>query len=167
MKKYTDIIGGAAVFLLAAVYFVMAFQIKQFGAGQAGIITSDFMPKLYGAAVMILSAIQILRGIINLKKGRTAEEPAAKDGEKKRLIQPEIPLTFLLLVVYVGLLPSVGFVIMSPLFVLGLAALLLPPEQRCPKTYLLSFAVGVVFSIAVALIFVKGFSLTLPMGILG
>ena len=56
---------------------------------------------------------------------------------------------------------------MSTLFVLGLSYILLPKEKRTPKTCVAVFVVALAFSVAITLIFVKGFSLTLPMGILG
>lgn len=169
MKKYGEIISGAVVFLAAAVYYGMAFGIKQFGAGQPGIITSDFMPKIYGAAVMILSAIQILRGIWGLKSGGGSEEKETEEnaGKRKLPVEPEILLTFLLLIIYVAFLRSVGFIIMSILFILGLSCILLPTEKRGLKTYLLIFIIGAAFTVAITLIFVQGFKLTLPMGLLG
>lgn len=166
MKKYSDIISGAVLFVLAAVYYVMATQIKQYNAGLPGTITSDFIPKVYGIAVMVLSAILIFRGIRDLKKAQVQETGEAQD-RKRFPIDPAIVLVFLLLVVYVALLDTVGFTIMSTLFVLGLSYILLPKEKRTPKTCVAVFAVALAFSVAITLIFVKGFSLTLPMGILG
>ena len=169
MKKYSDIISGVILFMLAAVYFVMAFGIKQFNAGQPGIITSDFLPKIYGMAVMALSAILIFRGVRDLKKetAPAAEEEEAEARRWKLPVEPEILLTFLFLVLYVGLLESVGFIIMSILFVMGIAYVLLPYEKRTKKMYLIVFVSGTVFTVAIAMIFVHGFSLTLPMGIFG
>ena len=69
MKKYSEVISGVVLFALSTVYFWMAFGIKQFNAGKPGIVTSDFMPKIYGLSVMILSGILILRGIRDLKAG--------------------------------------------------------------------------------------------------
>lgn len=170
MKKYSEIISGVVLFAVAAVYFVMAFSIKQFNAGQPGIITSDFMPKIYGMAVMILSAIQTLRGVRDLKKGEYpgAGEEVEEDGRKWKLpVEPEILLTFLFLLMYVALLESVGFVIMSILFILGIAYILLPYDKRTKKMYLIVLLSGTAFTIAITLIFVYGFSLTIPMGIFG
>ncbi len=172
MKKYGEIISGAAVFLVAAIYYTMAFGIKQFGAGQPGIVTSDFMPKIYGAAVMVLSAIQMLRGMKDLKAVRNPGEKEEKESQaaietRKWPVEPEILLTFLLLIIYVALLRSVGFIIMSILFILGLSCILLPTEKHSPKTYFLIFIAGAAFTVAITLIFVQGFHLTLPMGILG
>lgn len=36
MKKYSDIISGAVLFVLAAVYYAMATQIKQYNSRPAG-----------------------------------------------------------------------------------------------------------------------------------
>ena len=139
------------LFVLAAVYYVMATQIKQYNAGLPGTITSDFIPKVYGIAVMVLSAILIFRGIRDLKKAQVQETGEAED-RKRFPIDPAIVLVFLLLVVYVALLDTVGFTI---------------KEKRTPKTCVAVFVVALAFSVAITLIFVKGFSLTLPMGILG
>ena len=159
MKKYSDIISGAVLFVLAAVYYAMATQIKQYNSGLPGIITSDFIPKVYGIAVMVLSAILIFRGIRDLKKAR-AQEAGEPEEASRFPVDPAIVLVFLLLV-------TVGFTIMSTLFVLGLSYILLPKEKRTPKTCVAVFVVALVFSVAITLIFVKGFSLTLPMGVLG
>lgn len=164
MKKYSDVISGAILFILSTAYYVMALDIKQFNAGQTGIVTSDFMPKIYGAAVMLLSALLIVRGIRNIKKAAGLEDEV-ETGGRKFFVQLETLLVFLLLIVYVALLPTAGFIIMSILFVMGLSCLLLPKEKHGPKTYLAILAVATVFTVAITLIFVKGFSLTLPMGI--
>ena len=168
MKKYRDILSGTVLFLLAAAYFVMAMDIKQYNAGQPGIITSDFIPKIYGIAVMALSAILVVRGVVQLKKDRRSGADRGETAAGPRFpVQPEILLVFLLLVVYVALLPTVGFVIMSTLFILGLSCVLLPKHRRTPKYCLAVLAVAALFTAAITLIFVQGFSLTLPMGILG
>ncbi|HWP51763.1 MAG TPA: tripartite tricarboxylate transporter TctB family protein [Clostridia bacterium] len=170
MKKYREIIGGATFFVLAAAYFVMAFGIKRFGAGQPGIVTSDFMPKIYGAFMLILSAIQILQGVWQLKAQRQSvavDAGVSSESGKRFPVEPEIMLTFLLLIVYVGLLKTVGFLIMSVLFIIGLTFLLLPKEERSVKKCIEVLMVAVLFTVVIYLIFVKGFHLTLPVGILG
>lgn len=169
MKKYSEVISGVVLFALAAVYFWMALSIKQFNAGQPGIVTSDVMPKIYSVGVMILSAILTIRGVFDLKKGNrpgAEEERECVVNAKWNLpVQPEILATFLLLVLYVAFLRSVGFVIMSILFAIGISHILLPREKRSRKTYLIILAVSVVFTVVITLIFVRGFNLTIPMGV--
>ena len=88
MKKYSDIISGAVLFVLAAVYYAMATQIKQYNSGLPGIITSDFIPKVYGIAVMVLSAILIFRGIRDLKKARAQEAGETEEASRFPSIRP-------------------------------------------------------------------------------
>ena len=94
MKKYSDVISGAILFILSTAYYVMALDIKKFNAGQTGIVTSDFMPKIYGAAVMLLSALLIVRGIRNIKKAAGPEDEV-ETGGRKFFVQPETLLVFL------------------------------------------------------------------------
>lgn len=169
MKKYREIIGGVVFFVFALAYFVMAFGIKQFGAGKPGIVTSDFMPKIYGGLILILSAIQILQGVWQLKtQHQLLATDARTSGECgiKFQIEWEILLTFLLLVLYVGMLKTIGFLITSVLFILGLTFILLPKKQRGLKKFIEVLVIAVLFTVTIYLIFVKGFHLTLPVGIL-
>lgn len=76
-------------------------------------------------------------------------------------------LTFVLLIGYVGLLELVGFVIMSSIFIFLMTMWLLPKDQRNKKQIILTAIIAVVFASCVYLLFVKGFALTLPAGILG
>ena len=159
MKRYREIIGGSVFFLCATVYFVMAFGIKQFNDG---IISSDFIPKLYGGILMVLSVLQVLFGVMNFKRQEL-------EAEEENLIQMLTPvvLTFTLLIGYVSMLRSIGFVIMSSLFVFLMTCLLCPKDWRVPKRLLLIAVIGIGFSAAIYLIFTRGFALTLPAGILG
>ena len=78
-----------------------------------------------------------------------------------------VVLTFVLLIGYVGLLELVGFVIMSSIFIFLMTMWLLPKDQRNKKQLILTAIIAVVFASCVYLLFVKGFALTLPAGILG
>lgn len=162
MKRYREVIGGSVFFLFAATYFVMAFQIPTFNDG---FISSDFMPKVYGAILMLLSVIQIIQGVLNKKHADCQEE-----NQTDLTIQQiafSVALTFVLLIGYVGLLELVGFVIMSSIFIFLMTMWLLPKDQRNKKQIILSAIIAVVFASCVYLLFVKGFALTLPAGILG
>lgn len=159
LKKYKEIISGGLIFIFAATYFVIALSIPEFNDG---FISSDFMPKIYGIVLMILAAFQIFFGIKQLKKERVADEN--NDGLGKMNIASEVILTFLMLVLYVALLNPLGFLVATVLFLLGMVTLFTPKEKRNIFKIVL---ISVVFSVVVYLIFVKGFSLTLPEGILG
>lgn len=163
MAKYRDVIGGCLFFIFAAVYYNMALGIHQFSAG-SGMVDSQFMPKVYGILLMILSAIQVLHGVYHIKKGDAEEDEGNGLTVGEQIFS--FVTSFLLLVIYVALLDSVGFIIMSALFITCMTMLLSTKEQRSGKKLLKIVAISVVFSVAVYLIFVQGFGLTLPDGIL-
>ena len=56
---------------------------------------------------------------------------------------------------------------MSSIFIFLMTMWLLPKGQRNKKQIILSAIIAVVFASCVYLLFVKGFALTLPAGILG
>lgn len=159
LKEYKEIISGVIIFIFAAVYFIIALSIPEFNDG---FISSDFMPKIYGVVLMLLSAFQIAFGMKRQKKENAADNQTS-DVEKMK-IAPEVLLTFIMLVLYVAFLNLLGFLIATILFLLGMVTLFTPKEKRSILKIVL---ISVVFSLVVYLIFVKGFSLTLPEGILG
>jgi len=165
MSKYRDVIGGCVFFIFAAVYYWLAFSIRETTAGS--VLGSAFMPKMYGIIMMVLCAIQILNGVRTVKKAEVTGE-----GEKKKELTIKQQLyslleSFGLLVIYVVLLDAVGFVIMSALFVFFMTIVLLPKKGRSKNLFVKVGIISIVFSVAVYLVFVQGFALTLPAGILG
>ncbi len=163
MKKYREVVGGSVFFLFAATYFVMAFGIKQYNDG---FLSSDFIPKIYGGVLMVLSILQVLFAVFNSKKGRAQEEdqePGLSLGQT--LIS--VALTFVLLIGYVSLLETVGFIIMSSIFIFLMTLMLYPADQRTVRRLLWVALIAVAFSSGVYFLFVKAFALTLPAGIFG
>jgi hypothetical protein len=73
-------------------------------------------------------------------------------------------LTIGLIAVYILLMPVVGFLIMTALYLFCQIVLLMPPDI---KNYLLAAEIAVVFSVGVYFLFVQGLTLILPRGILG
>lgn len=166
MAKYREIIGGCVFFMFAAAYYVGALSIKQFAGND--MVDSQFIPKLYGIIIMILSALQVLFGIMKMKKDEAEDK---EDDDKPHLsVQQQIIsflMSFALLIIYVALLDSVGFIIMSTLFIIFMTTLLLPKEKRNSKRVGMTAVIAAAFSVAVYMVFVEGFALTLPAGILG
>ena len=158
MRKNKELIGGLIFFIFAAAYFSISLSIPKF---EDGFVSSDFMPKLYGVILIILSSLQIFQGISLMRKG----EVKGEENEKTETwLVPEVILTFVFLILYVAILKPVGFLISTILFLVVMIALFSPKEKRNIIKIIL---ISVIFTIAVYLIFVKGLSLTLPEGILG
>lgn len=163
MKKYREIVGGSVFFVCAAAYFAMAFDIKQFNDG---FLSSDFMPKFYGVILMVLSALQVIFGVVQLKKSAEPGEESGPDVTFGQILS-SVAMTFVLLIGYVALLKPVGFFIMSSVFIFLMVLMLSPKEERTGKRSAAVAVIAVAFSAAVYLIFTRGFALTLPAGILG
>lgn len=160
--KKREVIGGVLFFLFAATYFVMALDIKQY---DDGFLSSDFVPKVYGVILMMLSALQVLIGVWNNKV------PEEQDGVAATVFIPgqlvSVALTFVLLLGYILLLKPVGFIIMSSVFIFLMTLMLYPKTERHARRLAQVAAVACLFSASVYFLFVKGFALTLPAGILG
>ena len=163
LKKYREVVGGSVFFLFSATYFVMAFGIKQYSDG---FLSSDFIPKVYGIILIGLSICQIIISMQKSKKSQAAEDDSeAAPSLKQSLLS--VTLTFVLLIGYVGLLKTVGFIIMSSVFIFLMTLMLYPKDQRTAKQLVWVSVIAVAFSTGVYLLFVKAFALTLPAGILG
>ncbi len=160
MRKYKEIISGGVMLLFAAVYFGIGMTIPEFNDG---FISSDFMPKLYGIILMLLSGIQIIMGVRALKTNQ-AEDGKTETQENTSFIVPEVVVAFIFLILYVALLNVLGFLLSTILFLLGMVTLF---TQKGERNVVKIVLISVIFSVVVYLIFAKGFGLTLPEGLIG
>ena len=74
MNSYKqNLIGGSVLFIFAAVYFVMAFDIPTFKGLGSTPLHSQFMPKFWGASRMILSALPVISGPRQASAGKQTQ----------------------------------------------------------------------------------------------
>lgn len=157
---------GGLLFVFAAAYFILSWQIPNFKGLGAPPIDAKLVPRVWGVLLMVLSLIVFVRGLLEylrLKK----EGKLVKSGVsvKERIIENrEVILTFLCLLIYIWLLQPVGFIIMSALYIFAESMILTPKEKRNP---LIAAIVGVVAAVAVDFAFVNLLHVLLPAGILG
>jgi putative tricarboxylic transport membrane protein len=158
LNRYKEAIYGVIFLIVAAAYYGASFSIKVYhGYGDTG-IDSRFFPQLLAIFLMALSALQLIHG---LKLAKAASQTADSKGTMFGL---KVILTIGLIVVYIMLMPTVGFLIMTTLYLFCQIILLMPSET---KNYLLAAKIAVIFSVGVYFLFVQGLSLILPRGILG
>jgi hypothetical protein len=158
LHRYQEAIYGVIFLIVAAAYYGASFSINVYhGYGDTG-IDSRFFPQLLAIFLLILSALQIIHG---LKLARTASRSA---DSQKSMFGLKVILTIGLIAVYILLMPVVGFLIMTALYLFCQIVLLMPPDI---KNYLLAAEIAVVFSVGVYFLFVQGLTLILPRGILG
>ena len=140
--------------VLSAVTLYEAWHIPAGGTLGHG---ADFMPKIVGFLLLACALGFLIQGV---------RAPAEAKGEKKPwswtpLIRFGAALG--LLVLYVALLKSVGFIIMTALYIFAQSQLMVPPEKR---SFLISGILAVVTSLLIYFAFTKGLSIILPAGIL-
>lgn len=145
------------IFLILAILSIaMIYSAYQIPAGSSLGQGADFMPKIVG---YLLSACAI--GFLYQGLKAPKEDTKAEKFDFVPLIRFGIALG--LLVVYVLLLKTVGFVIMTALYIFAQSLFMVPPEKR---NILISAILAVVSSVAIYLVFTRGLSLLLPAGIL-
>lgn len=141
--------------VFGGLYIAGTISISKYGDAS---VDSRFIPQLLGGLLIFLSVLQIINGIKGLSK---KNESQLLDNFR---IDKRVLLTLANVIVYISLLKSIGFLIMTAIFTI-LQITILSKEDK-PK-YLNMAIAAIIFSVSIYIIFVKGFSLTLPSGILG
>ncbi|MDD3998149.1 MAG: tripartite tricarboxylate transporter TctB family protein [Sphaerochaetaceae bacterium] len=166
LKKHKTLLAAAGLFVLAVAYLIGANNIKIYKGMGASSVGSAFYPRMLGWLLVGLTLVQIIGHVRKLtvqKKQMCTTQPETTESEKETnylAIGAVIAIT----AVYVALLEIIGFLIMSALYLFALILIMAPKKMR---RIWMAAIIAVVTSIAVYFIFVKGFTLVLPRGILG
>ena len=155
LKKYKEILIGIGFLIFSIFYIIVGLDIPIVG-NQA--IDAQAYPRLLGIILALLSLCLIFKGAKNLKNVGADENTEVDKGKVIRVL-----LTILCLAVYCALLRRVGFLIMSVLYVFCQILILTPKDMR---NYKVTAIISIVFPIVVYAIFLYGFKLMLPQGIL-
>lgn len=125
IKKYGDIIVGVFFMLLSAAMLVMAKMLPKSTVMDIG---PDFMPMCIGVMTFVLAAALVFLNIKNMKiYVAQAEAEGPEKADYKRVLT-----SFIIILVYVFVLKSVGFII-STLVYLPVQMFILAPEERRGK----------------------------------
>lgn len=160
-----DRITGIILSLFSLLYLFFSKDIRVFRGSGATPLTSAFMPRFWGTFLLILGLVLVFRG--GFRRSSEAEEARPSTAARlKNWIAGnyEVVLTFLFIGIYSVLLSSVGFTIMSALFIFAQILILTSPGKRRPIP---AFLVGIFFAVLIDFIFVKLIGVLLPKGILG
>ncbi|MCL2381290.1 MAG: tripartite tricarboxylate transporter TctB family protein [Treponema sp.] len=167
MKSYTkNIFAGSVLIVFSLVYLYHSLAIQPFTGPGATPLNSAHMPRFWGACMLLLSALLLIRGIRELVKTEKKE----KLDLKKALIgffgnNYPVILTFTALIVYLALLNTAGFLIMSAIYVCGQACIL--SKKPTGRIVFFSAIAGIISAVLVNYIFVVHLNILLPRGILG
>ena len=152
-KKRTELIFDVVCLLAGVVLFVNALSIDTGTTMGQG---ADFMPKLCALLWIVVSVGQLLHTL------------KAEDDHEKKL---DINLrsffsTIVLLLAYILLLPILGFIASSMVYLIAQMLLFVPTVYRTRKNIILFIVLALIVPIATYFLFVNAFGLLLPSGII-
>jgi putative tricarboxylic transport membrane protein len=162
-----DLFASAFLIIFSAVMYAASNSIKKLTVSKIG---ADFAPKLVAIGIFILSIFYLINAVKQLKgssgaKAVEMETGEQKDQEGKKKVSPlSVIATIGLLVLYIALLPIIGFLITTVVYLFAQMYLLAEKKERKIPLFLVT---SVVTSVFVYFVFKSVFYLMLPAGILG
>lgn len=152
-KEYFTI--AAVIGVLSVAALISAFQIPAGGNLGRG---ADFMPKIVSGLLLCCAFCFFVFGVLTPKGTET-------QNKEKRDTVPMFRFAIALgmLLVYVALLKTIGFIIMTAVYIFAQSLFMAPPEKR---NFLVSGILAAVVSIAIYYAFARGLGMTLPAGLL-
>lgn len=185
MKKLMqnkELLVGVIFLVVGIAYFALAFTIPSYDAyGGSSVVDSAFVPKVIGVLLIVLSVLQLVfasrasKNIPPAEHAAKSAEAAEEDGEFKvedwdddaanrNADTKALIAIFAILIVYMALMSTLGFMISSALFLFATMMLLTPKQKRkLPIIIILS----VVVAVGVYYLFVYGLDMVLPTGMIG
>ena len=158
IKKYGDIIVGVFFMLLSAAMLVMAKMLPKSTVMDIG---PDFMPMCIGVMTFVLAAALVFLNIKNMKiYVAQAEAEGPEKADYKMVLT-----SFIIILVYVFVLKSVGFIISTLVYLPVQMFILAPEERRGKKNVIQLLLTDVLFTFVVFFLFRYGFKIVLPAGI--
>jgi putative tricarboxylic transport membrane protein len=150
-----------SLFILAAscYLYLEAMALREFRAYKE--VGPDFWPKIVLIILIALSATLTISNIIKWKKSRS-EKSEPEQGWKRVLI------AIVLAVAYIYFLKPLGFIIATPLFILGMMLLIMPKRKKVIPFTILGI-MGMIYIIFAKLLYVplpKGFGIFHDLSIL-
>lgn len=154
--KYKDLTVGIFMAAIAVLYLAGTTTIA---TSQVVSIGAEFMPRIYGGCLLVVSVFQIIRGISAMKKYAGGE--GAGGQEKSDMLN--VLKAAATIVVYVAAMQYIGFIIASVLLIFILCTLLTPGTVK--KNYIAYSLFAVIISVAVFVLFKNYMNLNLPIGV--
>ncbi|MDW0116126.1 tripartite tricarboxylate transporter TctB family protein [Sporosarcina thermotolerans] len=163
VPKIRDVQSGIFLLVVSVIMFSATLSFKKLTSTAVG---PAFMPQIIAGLIALMAIAIIIQGIRSVKAEREKESSAdavvEKDPKDEVTYRPVI-LSFILMAVYVVVLPFVGFLITTAVYMFTQMMILSDkPERR----WLLFAVVSVVSSATIYYVFRNVFYVMLPNGFL-
>lgn len=162
-----DIFASAFFIVFSIGMYIASNSIIKLTVSKVG---ADFVPKLVAIGMLILSVFYLIQSIkkqIRIKNGVDKNAPVEKENEteeKKKISPLSVVATVGLLVLYIALLPYIGFLITTTVYLFFQMYLLAAKTERKIPMFVV---ISIITSVFIYFIFKYVFYLMLPAGILG
>ncbi len=156
--KQREVASGVGFLALAGIVYVASFSIKKLVISRIG---AAFVPQLAAYLLAGLSIVLIIQALL-LKAVPEADK--SHETSSRRETRFALWSTIVLLTIYGAVLAPVGFLIATTLY-LFIQFIVLAGNKK--KNFVLLGLLSVATSVAIYTLFVYGFDLMLPAGILG
>ena len=176
-KEKKNIYSGSFFAVLSILYLIGSLSIKNYsGVYGSNSFGSAVMPQVIGTLILVLSIVLIVQNVIKFKKAvqtQIADDVSESENNETsasstpQINKMKIIVSLLLLVFYTLLLNKVGFIVMTSAYLIAQILFLSTKDKLHIKFILLITLLAIAFSVAVYFLFVNGFKLLLPAGILG
>ncbi|MFC0559418.1 tripartite tricarboxylate transporter TctB family protein [Halalkalibacter alkalisediminis] len=167
LKQYKDIYASVFLLIVSIIMFIATYSIQKMTVTNIG---ADFAPRLLAVGIFVLSLILLTNSIKQVRNPQTAvildeeEEEEEEQNLKESISKLSVVGTIALLIGYVALIPSIGFLIMTAIYLFLQMYLL---AERAHRNITLFLIISVVSSGIIYYCFKSIFYLRLPAGILG
>ena len=162
-QKYSDVFSGVILLMAAVGMFVTTYSFEALTVSKVG---PEFMPRVIALLIAVTSIAMIVSAFNKMRRekienAQILDEEMDSSGEKS---YTSVLVSVLLMVGYFVLMPYIGFLIMTTIY-LFLQMLLLSDKSN--KKIVLFFAISIVSSLVTYFIFRSIFYVMLPSGIFG
>ena len=157
-KKCKDLVLGCFMLAFSGFYLFFAQQIKTKPKLTPSYASDRIMPTILGILLAILSVLLIVQGVKRLK---APDEGGVKKADRADTIA--VILTFAVIIGYIMIMPTLGFILSTMIYLFLQMLILAPPDKR---NYLLFAIVAVVFTALVFVAFRIGLQQLLPRGVI-
>ena len=163
-EKKKDMIVGLVFLILGIAGLIMAINFADPVIALKQTISSKFFPEVVCVIMIVFPVLLIISSYIgakNMTEDEREKEEAGDKPEYKRVVA-----TFVAFAVYILLMDKIGFLIMSIIYLPIQMYALAPVEKQGKKNIILYVILGVIASFVIYYMFVYGFKVILPKGIL-
>lgn len=164
-NKLVDMISSLVLIAVSIILFVVTFSFRQMTVSNIG---PDFLPRIVAITLFILSIYLLIKASLEWSKERniqTAEKiEGAPQKENNTKIYQLVIISLILMVLYLIVMPSLGFLIATTIYLSIQIYLMAPADKRSLVKIGL---VSVLSSAFIYFVFRNVFYLMLPSGILG